>query len=62
MYSCDDFNQLQSTLEAEGNKVIEWLKANKLVINLTKTQSMLFSFKRGNPNFSLNLENAIIEE
>ena len=45
LFSNSDFDLLKSTLETEGNKVIEWLIANKLLINLAKTQSMLFTFK-----------------
>ena len=62
MFSCKSFSELQSTLEREGNKVVKWLTANKLLINLAKTQSMIFSFKRGNPKFTVNLNNIIIEE
>ena len=62
MFSCDSFNQLQLIFQTEGNKVIDWLIANKLIINLTKTQSMIFSYKRGNPKFTVNLKNSIIEE
>ena len=62
MISCESFNQLQLIFQAEGNKVIDWLIANKLIINLTKTQSMIFSYKRGNPKFTVNLKNSIIEE
>ena len=35
LFSCPKFDLLKSTLETEGNKVIEWLIANKLLINLT---------------------------
>ena len=62
MFSCDNFIQLQLILQTEGNKVIQWLIANKLIINLTKTQSMIFSYKRGNPKFTVNLNGSIIEE
>ena len=62
MFSCDSFDQLQLIFQTEGNKVIDWLIANKLIINLNKTQSMIFSYKRGNPKFTVNLKNTIIEE
>ena len=62
MYSSDNIIYLKTKLELEGNKVIQWLIANKLVINLTKTQTMLFSNKRGNPIFNINLDNVIINE
>ena len=62
LYNCSDFNLLKSTLEIEGNKVIEWLIANKLLINQGKTQSMLFTFKRHNYLLSINLNDTIIQE
>ena len=45
-YSCKDLLELKQMLEREVTKVIHWLAANKLVLNLSKTHSMLFSFKR----------------
>lgn len=62
LFNCSDFDLLKSTLETEGNKVIEWLIANKLLINLTKTQSMLFTFKRHDHLLSINLNDIIIKE
>ena len=62
LFSCSDFNQLKLTLETEGNKVIEWLIANKLLINLNKTQSMMFTFKRNRQLLSLNLNDITIVE
>ena len=62
LFTCSKFEVLKSTLEAEGNKVVEWLIANKLLINLTKTQSMLFTFKRHKPLLSVKLNNIVINE
>ena len=42
--------------------MISWFSANKLVINLSKTHSMLFSNKRGNPRLNIKLQNIIIKE
>ena len=41
---------------------MEWLLANKLLVNLTKTHVMLFSFKRNNPKFSVQINNSELEE
>ena len=41
--------------------MIDWLSANKLIINLKKTSSMLFSFKRGNPRLELNVKSVLLE-
>ena len=62
LFNCSKFDVLKSTLEAEGNKVVEWLVANKLLINLTKTQSMLFTFKRHKPLLSVKLNDIVINE
>ena len=62
LFSCSNFDLLKSTLETEGNKVIEWLIANKLLINLTKTQSMMFTFRRNRPLLSINLNDNVISE
>ena len=61
-YSCADFYLLQRTLEIEAKKVMEWLIANKLLVNLTKTHVMLFSFKRNIPKLSIKINNIELEE
>ena len=61
LLSCKDFNHLKRTLESESEKVIDWLSANKLIINLKKTSSMLFSYKRGNPKFELTVKSVLLE-
>ena len=38
------------------------VSANKLVINLSKTNTMLFSNKRGNPKFQVYVDNTYLEE
>ena len=57
-----DFQQLKIALKTETEKVIEWLTTNKLVINLSKTHSMLFTFKRGNYSLDMKIGNNILEE
>ena len=42
--------------------VIELLEANKLILNLSKTHVMLFSFKRNVPKLSLMISDTEIEE
>ena len=41
---------------------MDWLLANKLLVNLTKTHVMLFSFKRNNPKLSIQINNSELEE
>ena len=62
IFSCANFVQMQNILEAEIKKVIEWLKVNKLILNVEKTQVMLFSFKKNNPKLSLKIGDTEIEE
>ena len=49
LYKNNDIKELNNIITEETNKVIEWFSANKLLINLSKTNTMLFSNKRGNP-------------
>ena len=61
LFSSSDIEQLNSILETEGNKVVMWLNANKLIINLSKTNCMLFSNKRGEPQIRVKLNNTELE-
>ena len=61
-YSCKNFLNLQNILEQEVHKVTKWLAANKLLLNVTKTHSMLFTFKHNVPNLKININNTEIEE
>ena len=61
MYRNKCIEQLNSTLETEGNKVAKWLHANRLILNLNKTHSMLFTNKLGNLTLHLKLENIYLE-
>ena len=62
MYKNNNINQLNRILTNEVIKVINWFSANKLLINLSKSNSMLFSNKRGNPKLKLNIQNIHLEE
>ena len=61
-YSCNNLIELEQMLEREILKVTHWLAANKLVLNLTKTHSMLFTFKHTQQNLSIQINNTHIEE
>ena len=61
LFSSSDIEHLNNILETEGNKVVGWLNANKLIINLSKTNCMLFSNKRGEPQINIRLNETIIE-
>ena len=61
-YSCNNLIELEQILEREILKVTQWLAANKLVLNLTKTHSMLFTFKHTQQNLSIQINDTHIEE
>ena len=62
MFSSNSFMHLQNTLESEAIKVTEWLERNRLVLNLSKTNLMLFSYKRNNPKLSIKINDIEIAE
>ena len=53
---------LNYKLSSEVKKVLTWFSANNLLINLSKTNCMLFSNKQGNPRLSIDIDNLILEE
>ena len=57
-----NIDHLNITLSSELDKVVTWFAANKLAINLSKTHSMLFSNKRGNPKLNIKIQNIDIKE
>ena len=62
LFCCKNIVNLRNILGIEANKVFNWLAANKLIINLTKTHSMLFTNKHGNLKLPLKIQNIDIEE
>ena len=55
-------NDTLKKLKTEFTKVLEWLKANKLIINLEKTHIMVFTNKERPNTISLNVNGNIIQE
>ena len=53
---------LQQILEREIRKVTHWLAANKLILNLTKTHCMLFTFQRKQQKLEIKINDTSIEE
>ena len=60
-YRCNDLHELQNILEEEVYKVTKWLAANKLILNVAKTHSMLFSFKRNISELKIKINDTEIE-
>ena len=53
---------LTNEIETELEKVLEWLLANKLIINLRKTHSMLFTNKRVDRTIRIQANDTILEQ
>ena len=61
-HSDSDLNSTLNTLKNEFTKVLDWLIANKLIINLQKTHLMLFTNKTRPESISLNIDDNVITE
>ena len=61
LFRSKNIEQLNSILEKECNKVITWLSANRLVVNLSKTHSMLFTNKLGNLTLHIRINDIYLE-
>ena len=61
-YSSTNLKYVLETLETEFKGVLEWLAANKLIINLTKTHLMLFTNKFRQQSISITVNNQTINE
>ena len=55
-------NNLTLLIETELGKVLDWLIANKLIINLTKTHTMLFTNKREGRIISIRANDTVLEQ
>ena len=44
-YECDDLNKLQTTINKELKKLYEWLCINRLSLNISKTNFVIFHAK-----------------
>ena len=64
MYKAKNVSNLQNQLESCLSKVADWLKANKLILNVDKTKFMIFGTNRTLDKFidvQLTFNNNIIE-
>ena len=57
-----DLHPLTQVLETELEKVLDWLVVNKLIINLTKTHSMLFTNKKEERIISIRARDTVLEQ
>ena len=61
-YSGPNLNNVLNVIEKEFPKVLDWLTANKLIINLSKTHLMVFTNKKRPQTVSLNVKGTLISE
>ena len=57
-----DLDIVKQIVEKEIKKVLIWLTANKLIINIQKTHTMLFTNKRGNNTLHITVQNTELEQ
>ena len=61
-YSSKKLETARTTIESEFLKIVEWLSANKLIINLDKTHLMVFTNKKRLEPISINVKGQIVNE
>ncbi len=61
-YSSVNLNNCLAVMKSECNKVLDWLLANKLIINLNKTFLMVFTNRKRQAEISININNQTIKE
>ena len=64
-YSCDDIWKLKEIVNAELAKVLNWFRANKLSLNVKKTNFILFGSKKipdTVDKFSVSIDGLLLEQ
>ena len=61
-FSSDNLETALSTVEREFNYILDWLAANKLIINLSKTQLMLFTNRSRPEQITIQAKDHVITE
>ena len=64
-YSHKSLEQIQTTLNDALNKISSWLKANKLTLNVKKSNLVLFSIGKSpkvNKNINITIRNEELEQ
>ena len=57
-----NISQIKKCLEQDLSLLQDWFHANKLTLNLSKTQCLLFKARKGCPSIYLNINNTLIEQ
>ena len=55
-----NLNYLKWGIEDDPKRIMDWFRANKLTLNVNKTECVLFSHKTLKQNFSINIGNTTI--
>ena len=61
LYSCNDLNSLQITVNRELSKLSDWFASNRLSLNIKKTNYILFGNKRLPANIDININGITID-
>ena len=61
-YSSNDLNNSLATIKIECNKVLDWLLANRLIINLKKTFLRVFTNRKRPTEISVDIKDQTIKE
>ena len=60
-YSCDNISKLQTEINNELKSINQWRKINKLSVNFSKSNYMIFSKKKINSNIIITMEGNKLE-
>ena len=61
-YSSENIKTLEKTMNDELAKLVSWFKANKLSLNINKTNFMMFTKKRNDRKVNISIDNIKISE
>ena len=60
-FNGDSINELSNIINTELNKIVTWLQANKLSLNVSKSNFMLFTNKKVHDCPEIKINNEILE-
>ena len=62
MYKHSNIKELNDILTNETNKIIDWFSANRLLLNISKSHTMLFTNKQRIHKLNVSIQNINLEE
>ena len=60
-YSHKNIRYFKWSIEHDINRIMDWFKANKLTLNISKTECIYFSGKNSPDNFEINIVETVIK-